>query len=283
MLMEKDKTETNTHAYLTQSRKGNPQPFAYTKIKIPLMNKQQDLIPLTPNKKFTSGENTPIKEEANKEFKALKKDQMKRRRKINSLITERNDREYYLSLNTNPFKVKMEHLKKMNNVIQEEISNKIINKSKQLQVLKQHQKILNDTGRLVVTKGTEYLYKKGMTVEQLKAFISNDRELKSKKFKIRVIIKDIEGELQQLEYRQLTYKKEFEKKKTNIQIDEYEHREKHQFRFEVQMKNPKMKRSLNRKRALLHDTLHSKLGENNKVTAFETKEGEEYTIDLLRK
>ena len=49
------------------------------------------------------------------------------------------------------------------------------------------------------------------------------------------------------------------------------------------MKNPKMRKSLNRKRALLHDTLHSRLKANHKVTAFETKEGEQYTIDLLRK
>jgi len=78
---------------------------------------------------------------------------------------------------------------------------KLLKNSKQLKVLKQHQKILEDTGRLVVTKGTEYLYQKGMTVKQLKAFISNDRELKAKKFKMRQIIKDIENELQQLEYK----------------------------------------------------------------------------------
>ena len=78
---------------------------------------------------------------------------------------------------------------------------KLLKNSKQLKVLKQHQKILEDTGRLVVTKGTEYLYQKGMTVKQLKAFISNDRELKAKKFKMRQIIKDIESELQQLEYK----------------------------------------------------------------------------------
>jgi len=48
--MEKEKTENNTHAYLTQNRLKNSQPFAYTKIKIPNSNEQQDLVPLTPNK-----------------------------------------------------------------------------------------------------------------------------------------------------------------------------------------------------------------------------------------
>lgn len=81
----------------------------------------------------------------------------------------------------------------------------------------------------------------------------------------------------------MSYKNEFEKKKMKLKIEEHEHKEKHQFWFEGQMKNPKMRRSLNRKRALLHDTLHSQLKNNNIVTAFETKEGEQYTIDLLRK
>jgi len=70
----------------------------------------------------------PINEEVGKEYEEIKQDHMKRRRKINSLITERNDREYYLSLNTNPFKLKMKHLKKMNNAVQEEINKKIIEK-----------------------------------------------------------------------------------------------------------------------------------------------------------
>ena len=178
----------------------------------------------------------------------------------------------------------MSHLKKMHKAIQMEIDEKLIKKAKQLQTLKQHQKILNDTGRLVVTKGTEWLYKKGMTEKQLRAFISNDRELKMKKFKMRQIIKDVEKELNQLEFKKKSYETEFERKKTQIQIEEHEHKEQHQFRFDGQISfNPKMRRSVNRKRALLHDTLHTKLQGNHMVTAFETKHGEQYTVDLLRK
>ena len=44
-----------------------------------------------------------------------------------------------------------------------------------------------------------------------------------------------------------------------------------------------MRRSLNRKRALLHDTLNSNLKNAYDVAGFETKESEQYTIDILKK
>ena len=44
-----------------------------------------------------------------------------------------------------------------------------------------------------------------------------------------------------------------------------------------------MRRSLNRKRALLHDTLNSNLKNAFDVAGFETKDSEQYTIDILKK
>jgi hypothetical protein len=97
------------------------------------------------------------------------------------------------------------------------------------------------------------------------------------------MVKDCEKELQLLEHKKMRYQSEYERKKTKLQVDESDHKQMYQFQYEVQMKDPKMRRSVTRKRALLHDTLHSQLKLNHKVTAYETKEGEEYTIDLLRK
>lgn len=44
-----------------------------------------------------------------------------------------------------------------------------------------------------------------------------------------------------------------------------------------------MRRSLNRKRALLHDTLNSNLKNAFDVAGFETKDSEQYTIEILKK
>ena len=95
----------------------------------------------------------------------------------------------------------------MHKAVTSEINQKILKNISLLKTLKQHQKILNDTGRLVVTKGTEFLYKEGMTEKQLRAFISNDRELKNRKFKMRQVVKGVEQELEQLEYKRDSYKR----------------------------------------------------------------------------
>ena len=44
-----------------------------------------------------------------------------------------------------------------------------------------------------------------------------------------------------------------------------------------------MRRSLNRKRVLLHDTLNSNLKNTYEIDGYETKDSEAYTIDLLKK
>ena len=68
-----------------------------------------------------------------------------------------------------------------------------------------------------------------------------------------------------------------------LKVQESDYREMYQYQYDRHLKKPIMKKSLGRKRALLHDTLHSKLNLNHKVTAYETKEGEQYTIELLKK
>ena len=129
--MDKEKPDNNTHPYMSTRGKSN-QPFAYTHIKVPNMNEEKDLIPLTPNKNLSSPKNSPKNSSDQnpnpktpaptsppapthsqdlKTYKTMRKDFNTRKRKINSLITERNDREYYLSLNKSPFKVKLQHLK----------------------------------------------------------------------------------------------------------------------------------------------------------------------------
>ena len=110
--MDKAKEKNDIHSYLTQNI-SNPNPFLYTKFKIPLSNENPDLVPLTPNKIINSGNTTPALRELNEEYKTLTKEKNRRKKKIRSLITERNDREYYLSLNTNQFKIKMKLLKKV--------------------------------------------------------------------------------------------------------------------------------------------------------------------------
>lgn len=202
---------------------------------------------------------------------------------IKSLITERNDREYYLSLNTNHFKVKMRHLKKLNTAIQEELNRKIKDKKHQIQLWKQEEQKLKSKQVSTSVMGHEALYKKGMTEGQLRGYMLSERQLKAKTYEARQQVTECEREIQELEYKKLRYQNEFQRKKMILQTEESDYRQMYNFKYEKELKQPKMKRSLGRKRALLHDTLHSNLKPNHLVTAYETKEGEEYTIELLRK
>ena len=61
----------------------------------------------------------------NKQLKSLEKQKLTRKKKIKSLISERNDREYYLSLNTNQFKTKINNLKKMHSGIKTDLKKRI--------------------------------------------------------------------------------------------------------------------------------------------------------------
>ena len=137
MFMERAKKRNTHHAYLNHNL-GQMAPFSYTKFKIPSTGEISDLTPLTSSLKIkkpdfkgttkstSSGDlmtmtspQTPVKgktstiKELRKHLKFIQKNKVKRKRKIRSLISERNDREYYLSLNTNQFKSKISNLRKM--------------------------------------------------------------------------------------------------------------------------------------------------------------------------
>ena len=159
-------------------------PFSYTKFKIPL-EKEQDLVPLTPSKKLSTERTEPLVKELDKEYTKLSKEKNHRKRKIKSLITQRNDREYYLSLNTNQFKVKLQHLKKMNSAIQDEINRKIRDKKKQIQIWKTQEQKLKQASTDTTAKGQLALFNKGMSEGQLRNFMSSERQLKAKKYEAR--------------------------------------------------------------------------------------------------
>jgi len=127
------------------------------------------------------------------------------------------------------------------------------------------------------------LVNKGMTEGQFRGQLISERRHKNKQYQARQLIHDCERELQELEHKKVRYKSEFKRKMMILQIEESDYIEMYNFHYDKSLKQPKMRRSLNRKRILLHDTLHSNLKEGNAVLDFETKTSEQYTIDLLRK
>lgn len=233
--------------------------------------------------KLKGSQSTP--EVANLESKLndLKANKDERKKKVKKLIRERNDREYYLGLNTNPFKVKLQHLGKMNTAIQAEIDNKIYQKQKQIAIWKQKAEQLKQKSQSAHSQGQNTLFNKGMTASQLQTYMQTERENKNNQYSARQMVSQCEKELQLLEHKKIRYKSEFECKRNILKIQESEFRDQHQYHYDTHLSTPGMRKSLTRKKILLHDTLHSKLKLHNKVTAFETKEGEQYTIDLLRK
>jgi hypothetical protein len=123
------------------------------------------------------------------------------------------------------------------------------------------------------------LYKKGMSESQLTSFMTTQRKFKNKQFNVRQAVKEVERELQQLEFKKARYRTEFDRRMNTVRVEESERKDMYLFNYD----KVKGKTRVETKRGLLHDTLHSNLRPNHRITAFETKEGEQYTLDLLRK
>jgi hypothetical protein len=267
------KSQNDMHACVSDSK-------AY--LKVPNGKEPVDLVPLVQNKFFASGEVTPVLGRLDIEYTKFLTDKFKGTNKIKSVTNKNTDRDYYLSLNTNQFKVKMQHLKKINAAVQDKITKKIIKKYKQIQLIKKKEKSLYKRGGVTPKAEHAKILKKSTSQKKFRGNISTERRLKTGQNQIIQSINDIGQEIQLLEQKKARYQSEYEQKLNKLKVDESEHMQMHNTQYEEQLQNPKMRHSVTRKRVLLHDTLHSQLKYNNKVTAYETKEGEQYTIDLLR-
>jgi len=189
MVSQQPKHKNDMHAYLTHN-KAHLAPFSYTKFKIPMTNEGSDLAPFTENKKLNPDKASPVVKKLGKEYKSLSKEKKKRKNKIQTLITERNDREYYLALNTNQFKVKMNHLKKMDSAVQNEIGSKIKSKKQQISLLKRQDRALKKRSASEQREGNNHLFSKGMTEEQFRDTMMSQNTIRSKKCDARQMLKD---------------------------------------------------------------------------------------------
>jgi hypothetical protein len=253
-----------------------------TYLQVPNGKEPVDLKPLFQNKFFGSGKVTPVLGKLDIEYTKSLTDKSKGTNRIKSVPRKNTDRDYYLSLNTNQFKVKMQHLKKINAAIQDKITAKIIRKYKQIQLLKKKEKSLYKKGGITPRVEHPKIIKKSTSQKQFRGNISTERRLKKGQNQLIKSIEDIGQEIQLLESKKARFQSEYEQKQNKLKVEESEHMQMINTQYEEKLQNPKMKHSVTRKQVLLHDTLHSELIYNNKVTAYETKEGEQYTKDLLR-
>lgn len=120
-----------------------------------------------------------------------------------------------------------------------------------------------------------------MTEKELRNHLVSQRKIKEKKYQARQMIHEYDRELQSLIHKQIRYRTEYKRRLMIIKTEESDYRAVYHFNYEKHNKDPKMRKSVSRKKILLHDTLNTKF--KNLFTPYDFRESEQYTVDLLKR
>ena len=125
--------------------------------------------------------------------------------------------------------------------------NKIKQVKTQIKLWKRREKIYKCKTEKVTNIGENKLQSEGMTENDIRGQISSERKIKAKKYQARQMVHEYERELQNLEHKRVRYKTEYKRRLMIIKTQESDFRNLYQYQYDKFTKQPKMRRSVNRK------------------------------------